>query len=243
MVAQLTFRSASRTHRGLVRETNEDALLALDGQGLWAVSDGMGGHAAGEIASGLVIDHLRALERELPERGLEVRARETLAEVNSHICSCNETAVPPTNMGATVAVLGIEGLRYFCLWSGDSRIYRVRGGSITQLSRDHLLVQTLIETGMLSEADVPRHPQRHVITHAVGVSRNLWLESCDGNTCESDVFVLLTDGVSNLCSTAEIAEIVRPASLEESVEALSELCLSRGAPDNFSIVLVTSRCA
>lgn len=243
MVAQLIFRSASRTHKGLVRDNNEDALLALDGQRLWAVSDGMGGHSAGEIASGIVIDRLHELERMLPESRLEGRARETLAAVNAHICNCNENAVPPTNMGATVAVLGIEGPRYFCLWSGDSRIYRVRDGYITQLSRDHLLVRALIDTGMLSEADALLHPQRHIVTHAVGVSRNLWIESCGGAVGEGDMFILLTDGVSNLCSTAEIAENVRPDNLEDSVDALSQLCLSRGAPDNFSLVLVAAESA
>jgi serine/threonine-protein phosphatase Stp1 len=238
MVPELLFRSASRTHVGLVRNTNEDAILAMDGLRLWAVSDGMGGHAAGDMASGLIVDRLRALGDEDEKGGLEDRARAALLQANADVCTCNEIAVPPTNMGATVAVLGVDGTRYFCLWSGDSRIYRLRDGCLTQLSSDHRYVQTLIDAGVLSEADASHHPQRNIVTHAVGVVRDLRLDRCESGIDRNDMFVLLTDGVSSLCSNAEIAQMVRRDHLENSADALTELCLARGAPDNFSLILV-----
>jgi serine/threonine protein phosphatase PrpC len=107
MAATLIFRSVSRTHAGLVRPSNEDALLALDGRKLWAVSDGMGGHSGGAIASKAVVDRLAALSAEDNRPSLEQRARAGLAAVNLELCDRNDTANPPTNMGATIALLGI----------------------------------------------------------------------------------------------------------------------------------------
>ncbi len=241
MAAKLHFRSATRTHIGLVRDANEDTVLAMDELGLWAVSDGMGGHAAGKVASGLVVDRLRTLGCGDQTSPLEGRARTALLEVNANICKTNETALPAKNMGATVAVLGVDGTRYFCLWSGDSRIYRLRDKSLTQLSCDHRYVQNLIDAGLLSEVDASRHPQRHIVTHAVGVANDLRLDRCESLIAENDVFVLVTDGVSGLCSSVEISEIIRTDNLECSADALTELCLSRGAPDNFSLIIVAVR--
>lgn len=197
----------------------------------------MGGHAAGDMASGLIIDRLRTLE-ENGTGGLEHRARMVLSEANAHLCACNESAVPPTNMGTTVALLGIEGAQYFCLWSGDSRIYNLRDGSLVQISNDHRYIQALIDAGALSEAEASRHPQRHIVTHAIGVERDFRL---DGRKCalvSNDVFVLLTDGVSSVCSDDEIAARICINNLEASADDLTELCLTRGAPDNFSLILV-----
>lgn len=238
MQARLLFRSASRTHAGAIRTTNQDALFVSNELGLWAVSDGMGGHAGGGIASAAVVDMLR-VAAELPATSpLEHRARAALLDANAELCRRNAAAVPPSDMGATVALLGIEGTRYFCLWAGDSRVYRIHGTDATQLTRDHRYVQDLIDAGTLSESEAERHPHRNVITRAVGITPDIALDECDGEIREGDTFLLATDGVSAICAAKDIAAAAQAHTLEQAADELAALCLKRGAPDNIALVFV-----
>jgi serine/threonine protein phosphatase PrpC len=243
MQARLLFRSASRTHAGAIRPTNEDALLARDDLGFWAVSDGMGGHAGGGIASAAVIAALARLGGTSAALPLEREAGAALTRANAELCDRNETRTPPTEMGATVAALGMEGSRFFCLWAGDSRIYRLRGAGLTQLTRDHRYVQELIDAGALSESQAQHHPQRNVITRAVGVARDLSFDRRDGDAAAGDIFLLATDGVSAVCTNADIARLMAEGSPEDAADRLANLCLDRGAPDNFALVLVAASAA
>lgn len=239
MQARLPFRSASRTHAGAVRKTNEDALFASDELGLWAVSDGMGGHAGGGIASTAVVDMLRAAAGSAATSPLERRAQAALRDANTELCRRNEAAMPQSDMGATVALLGIEGAQYFCLWAGDSRIYRIRGTDAAQLTRDHRYVQDLIDAGTLSQTEAERHPRRNVITRAVGIAKDVVFDRSEGDVREGDIFLLATDGVSAVCTAQDIAATVAPArTQEQAADDLAELCLKRGAPDNFAFVFV-----
>jgi serine/threonine protein phosphatase PrpC len=238
MQARSFFRSASRTHAGAVRATNEDALFVSDALGLWAVSDGMGGHAGGEIASATVVDTLRLAAGSPATSPLEHRARKALCEANAELCRRNEAAIPPSEMGATVALLGIEGARFFCLWAGDSRIYRIRGTEAAQLTRDHRYVQDLIDAGTLSESEAQQHPRRNVITRAVGITHDIAFDRCDGEVREGDIFLLATDGVSAICTAQDIAAAAQARTLEQAADDLAALCLKRAAPDNFAFVFV-----
>jgi serine/threonine protein phosphatase PrpC len=238
MQARLLFRSASRTHAGTVRTTNEDALFVSDDLGLWAVSDGMGGHAGGGIASASIVDTLHLLADRPASSPLEHRARTALCDANAELCRRNEAAMPPSDMGATVALLGIEGAGFFCLWAGDSRIYRIRGAEAAQLTRDHRYVQDLIDAGTLSESEAARHPRRNVITRAVGIARDIEFDRCDGEVREGDIFLLATDGVSGICTAQDISAAALAQPLEQAADDLAALCLKRGAPDNFAFVFV-----
>ena len=241
MSAQLLFRSESRTHTGAVRTTNQDALLALDALKLWAVSDGMGGHGGGETASALIVDRLRILADAPSSEPLERQAEKALHDANAELCARNAAATPPSDMGATAAVLGVEGNRFFCLWAGDSRVYRIRSGSLTQFTHDHRLVQEMIDAGVLSEIDALGHPQRNVITRALGIEHPLKFDKCRGEVESGDVFVLITDGVSGICTADDIVAVVCDTAIERAADELSEICLRRGSPDNFTLILTEAK--
>src|SRR5690606_26544849 len=145
-------------HTGMVRRINEDACLELTADGLWAVADGMGGHAAGDYVSSLTVDSLRRLP---PCQGLEEcaqAARDSLARV--HRAVGDETVRRGVAMmGSTVVVLAVRGDQGIGLWAGDSRLYRLRDGRIERLSHDHSYVQELQDSGLLNEAEARVHPR------------------------------------------------------------------------------------
>jgi serine/threonine-protein phosphatase Stp1 len=232
---KMTFRSVSRTHTGLVRSHNEDALLDRGDVGLWAVSDGMGGHSAGDVASGLVV----AAMAELPkDRVGKEGIRQALEAVNDDLLARSSAGGQDRTMGATVTVLGLDGARFFCLWAGDSRLYRLRNGELTQLTRDHRFIQDLIDAGRISEDEARTHPRRNVITRAVGVAKELMLDECDGTVEAGDTFLLVTDGVTGACSDEEILATIEGKSFDVAADDLVSRCLERGAPDNLTLMLI-----
>ena len=231
----MKFRSVSRTHTGLVRSHNEDALVERTDVGLWAVSDGMGGHAAGDVASGLVVAAIRQLSRDrLTPEGIS----EALQAVNDDLLARSGSGGQDRTMGATVTVLGSDGVSFFCLWAGDSRLYVLRQGTLTQLTRDHRLVQDLLDSGRITEDEARTHPRRNVITRAVGVSKELELEGCDGRVEPGDTFLLVTDGVTGACTDDEILTALSGRTFDDAADDLVRRCLDRGAPDNLTLLLI-----
>ena len=231
---KMTFRSVSRTHTGLVRSHNEDALVERSDVGLWAVSDGMGGHAAGDVASGLVVAALRELPK---ERISPLGISQALEGVNDDLLARTAGAQDRT-MGATVTVLCSDGVNFFCLWAGDSRLYRLRKGKLAQLTRDHRFVQDLLDSGRITEDEARTHPRRNVITRAVGVAKELELDGCDGKIEPGDVFVLVTDGVTGACTDDEILTALSGKSFDASADDIVRRCLDHGAPDNLTLLLI-----
>jgi serine/threonine-protein phosphatase Stp1 len=157
---KMTFPFGVEDSYGLVRSHNEDALVERSDVGLWAVSDGMGGHTAGDVASGLVVSALGKLGQ---DRLTPDGVREALESVNDDLLARSQGKQDRT-MGATVTVLGSNGSSFFCLWAGDSRLYRLRTGTLTQLTRDHRFIQDLLDSGRITEAEARIHPRRNVIT-------------------------------------------------------------------------------
>jgi serine/threonine protein phosphatase PrpC len=234
----MTFQSVARTHVGAVRSCNEDSVLAHSDNGLWAVSDGMGGHAAGDVASALVVDALKAVAAGGDAHRLMQAAQTALADANAELYRRGSSQSASRTMGATVAVLGADASSYICLWAGDSRVYRFRAGKLVRLTHDHRYVQSLIDAGLLSEKEAEEHPRRSVITRAVGVDAELKLDVCEGALVAGDIFLLTTDGVTGVCKDAEIAAILSRGDIESAADAIVEKCLAGGAPDNLSLVLV-----
>src|SRR5688572_11926504 len=152
MNQRLTYRSVGRTHAGIVRACNEDSYLERTDIGLWAVSDGMGGHTAGDVASALIVDSMRKLTRPNGEISFVKSVYDALAGANRELHRLSADLAPHSTMGATVTVLGTNDGRFFCLWAGDSRLYRFQGGKLSQLTRDHRYIQDLIDAGTLDEA-------------------------------------------------------------------------------------------
>lgn len=236
----LRFAVAMRTHVGLVRQENEDSILLHPAGGLWAVADGMGGHANGRWAAMSVTAALAAVDLAGdPRAPLDSdceRLADALADANDAIVQASAAA--GATMGATIVALRILGSRFACLWAGDSRVYRLRGDSLRQITRDHSQVGELVAAGILTPEQAETHPLANVITRAVGVSADLALDVVEDRILAGDAFLLCSDGLTRCVPDAEIAGLAAAGSVEAASEALLAACLARGAPDNVSLILV-----
>lgn len=233
----MQYTAASYSHVGMVRKINEDACLELTWAGLWAVADGMGGHAAGDYVSSLAVDSLRSLPMldSLDEFSGEVR--DGLAWVNGIV---REETVRRgvAMMGSTVVVLAARGDQAIGLWAGDSRLYRLRAGSIERLTHDHSYVQELQDSGLLNEAEARVHPRGNIVTRAIGVEDNLELQAVALQVQPGDTYLLCSDGLNKTAEDHEIAEVLGHTDPYEVVRSLVHLGLTRGAPDNITAVVV-----
>jgi serine/threonine protein phosphatase PrpC len=233
----MQFECVSRTHVGLKRKINEDSILAESDRGLWVVADGMGGHHAGEVASAAVVDALRRLPDYEDLDRLTSTAVESLRQVNDELIRLARSNGSDRTIGTTVVGLFIAGQRFRCFWAGDSRAYWVRDGEIMRLSRDHSLVQDLIDAGMLTPEEAEGHENSNVITRAVGVREKLEVDTVSGDAQSGDFFLLASDGLTRLVDDAEIAGELANASLEQAADKLIDTVLERGAPDNVSLII------
>lgn len=233
----MRFECASRTHVGLKRKINEDSILAESDRGLWVVADGMGGHDAGEVASAAVVDALRRLPDFDDLDKLTRAAVEELRQVNDQLIRLARSNGSDRTIGTTVVGLVILGERFRCFWAGDSRAYWIRGGEIMRLSRDHSLVQDLVDAGMLQPEEAEHHENANVITRAVGVRERLEVDTVSGDAQPGDLFLLASDGLTRLVSDDEMAAEIARGSLEQAADSLIEMVLERGAPDNVSVVI------
>lgn len=207
-------------------------------RGLWAVADGMGGHEAGDVASSKIAEALQHLPIVYDVDELVDTATSALLKVNHELIVLARGDGTPRTIGSTVVSLAIAGAEFRCFWAGDSRAYRLRDGNLVQLSRDHSLVQELVNAGMLRPDEAQDHPQANVVTRAVGVSEDLKLEITSGDARSGDVFLLASDGLTRVVSDDELAAELSAGALDEVADRLIELVLRRGAPDNVSLILV-----
>jgi protein phosphatase len=232
----LRIESYGVSHKGCVRRANEDRFLIEPQSWLWLVADGMGGHAAGEVASSSIVEHLATIGVASSAPDLRARFEDRLSRAHDEIRKLSQAR--GATIGSTIAaLLAIEG-RFACLWSGDSRVYLVRDGAISQLSRDHTEVQELLDRGVLSPAEARTWPRRNVITRAVGVTEEIVMDFRQGETLPGDIFVLGTDGLTTHVADAEIEAAVISAAPEDACGHLLDTVLSRGGTDNVTIVVV-----
>jgi len=229
--------AGAATHVGKVRQQNEDSYLVATKSGVWAVADGMGGHAAGDLASRTVVEALRTITAPASAAELLASCEERMAGANSRLREIADERGGAL-IGTTVAVLLIYGEFYACVWSGDSRIYRIRRRSIEQLSVDHTEVQELIADGKLTADEARLWPRRNVITRAIGVYDNPELEMVPGTLEPGDVFVICSDGLTAHVQDEEIFALVSRNAPQRACDLLVELTLERGAVDNVTVVAV-----
>ncbi len=232
--AELAACSASRSHVGKVRAINEDRLLECSREGIWAIADGMGGHSAGDIAAETAITALRALANQ--ERPVTVpQVKEALCQANARLRW--NVAEGAAVSGATVVALVMAGNRATIFWVGDCRAYRFRDGRLEQLTRDHSVVQELVESGALTPERASHHPQSHVVTRALGAKDDLNVDHVKFEVRAGDVFLLSSDGLC--CSGQDLAAtMARHEALEDMAAALLAEALVQGGRDNISLVLV-----
>ncbi|ADY56625.1 protein serine/threonine phosphatase [Syntrophobotulus glycolicus DSM 8271] len=225
---------------GSRRKNNEDALLALTNIGLFAVADGMGGHNAGEVASGIAIESLKNNAeklKDIPVDGIEQWVLDTVKEANQAIFERSLYEEGVEGMGTTLTALVIKKDKAVIGHVGDSRIYLWRDGSISLLSEDHSMVNELLRMGQLSEEDARNHPQRNYLSRALGIEKQVDVDCLQFEVQGGDVYLLCTDGFSNMVEKEEIArEFSAAGGWQEHLENLKLLVLQRGAPDNFTAV-------
>lgn len=225
---------------GCVRKNNEDCYLILPEAGLFAVADGMGGHNAGEIASKLAIEELKEKAAQLAEINTKDVLRwmtETVEDANSKIYELSSRSSETMGMGTTLTALLIKGSKAVIGHIGDSRIYLWRDGNLSLLSEDHSMVNELVRLGQLSKDKARNHPHRNILSRALGVEKDIAIDCFQLEVQKGDVFILCTDGFSNVIDDEElVAELLASENWEQSLKKLKKSVLDRGAPDNFTVV-------
>ena len=234
----IRWKSVEKSHVGLVRETNEDAVLSLSEQQLWAVADGMGGHEAGNIASDMIVSALGSLEFTDSLNETVDRVEDCLIDVNHRILEYADSMLDGRTLGSTVVTLVIKGRVGVCLWAGDSRLLRYRNRQLVQLSRDHSQVEELVAQGQIAPEEAKNHPDASVITRAVGADAKIYIDIIEFNVQQGDIYLLCSDGLSNLVSNESIADTLASLPIEQAVDALIQEALKYGADDNVSVILV-----
>ena len=229
--------SASRSHTGLVRAINEDACLEQPDRGLWAVADGMGGHALGEFASRLAIRSLTDLPAASSLAQYVADARERLQGANRRLrAEAAKRDVPI--IGTTIAALLASARQCACLWAGDSRIYLYRAGRLSALTRDHSQVEAARSQRPLNCDDTLHRPPANVITRALGAADTLEIDAGMVEVIDGDVFLLCSDGLSNEVSEVAMELALLPGNCRQASQSLLELALQRGGHDNITVVVV-----
>ncbi len=238
MVRAFALASAGASNVGAVRRINEDCWIARPDIGLWAVADGMGGHQAGDVASRTVIESLAEVEASDDPAALIAAVQGAIERANSALRAEVARRDSGTVIGTTVVAFVAQGAHGTCLWAGDSRLYRLRGGELTHLSHDHSYVQDLVDAGVLKVEEAERHPMANVITRAVGTSDTIALDRITEHLVPGDIFLVCTDGLSKMVAEPDIEAILKNTALPAQPEALIAAALAKGGTDNITAVVI-----
>ena len=230
--------SYARTDVGKVRKVNEDSVLDHPDAGIWVVADGMGGHAAGDVASSSIVDNLSYINASSDANELIAAAENGLMEVNESLIQQAAERTDRQTMGSTVAVMIAFHKKCFTLWAGDSRVYRTRNGELKRITCDHSKVQDLVDDGLITEEEAERHPEANVITRAIGASRNLYIDLDMHDVKAGDRYVICSDGLYKEVAEEEINDLATQGTPEEACNALVDLTLERGSRDNVTVIVV-----
>lgn len=254
---ELYFTSYAGTHVGMRRSENEDAFLMDDDLGLWVVADGMGGQAAGEIASLQAVETVHEMVRAGLNQAASQRALGVLAPPPVSVQARNWTRIlesavqgatymvfglaeqdrAKTGMGTTLSAMMRTPSGAILAQVGDSRIYRVRHGRAEQLTEDHTLINWQLQNGLITEEEAKTSRQKNVITRAVGNKDYVQVDTLEIDVQPGDVYLLCSDGLHGYLRTDEIPGIVE-LGYDEAIDAFIELANQRGGKDNITVALV-----
>lgn len=230
----LVLRYAARSDRGLVRGNNEDSVYA--GPRLLALADGMGGHAAGEVASQLIITALAPLDDDEPGGDVLAALESATLTGNAQIADAIEAEPDLDGMGTTLTAMLFTGTRLGLIHVGDSRAYLLREGRLTQITRDDTFVQSLVDQGRITTEQAKTHPQRSLIMRALTgheVEPTLTMREVRAG----DRYLLCSDGLSDVVSHETITETLSEGDQDECADVLIELALRSGGPDNITVIV------
>lgn len=232
----LIWSSSARTDVGRVRQVNEDACLDLPELGLWAVADGMGGHDAGDFASGTVVGLLGDLDPPMDLDGFVAEVVRRLQDANRQL-RAEAARRSGATIGTTVVALAAFGGRCACAWAGDSRIYRMRDGLVERMTVDHSVVEEYVASGM-SREEAESGPWRNYVTRAVGAHDALEVDTAFYDLKDGDTFLVCSDGLYKEVEEKELDDLLRRGEPHEVATRLVDLTLSRGARDNVTVIVV-----
>ena len=229
--------AALRTDIGRVRSQNEDAAWADDARGLYAVADGMGGHLAGEVASRMAIEAVQRMAR-AHGRADTLALREMMRRANDGIARHAQQHPECAGMGTTLSVLWRGGRYMYIAHVGDSRIYRLRGGALEQITQDHSLVEELVRARIITREQARTHPRRNIITRALGTQGDNAPDLLAADAQPGDLWLLCTDGLSGMLTDETIeAEMRRNVPLDAMADSLLSQALEAGGRDNVTLIL------
>jgi protein phosphatase len=252
----MKIRSAGATDVGKVRSSNEDSFGVFDDLGLYVVADGMGGHAAGEVASFLAVETIHetflaprdASPNGSPERTTptgaalapERRLVSALEQANRRIFAAGQEDEARSGMGTTVAAVWLDGKTAHVAHVGDSRVYRVRGGDLAQITTDHSLVNDYLARGLMTPEEAIGHPMKHILIRALGTTSAVAVDTTALPLEPGDILLLCSDGLSNVVPPSEIAAILSAPDLDISVRChgLIDAANRHGGLDNITAVLL-----
>jgi serine/threonine protein phosphatase PrpC len=239
-MATYYFATSARSAVGLVRSGNEDSALAS--KNLIAVADGMGGHAAGEVASSLAIKTLVQSAQvfthpDIDEESADDLYLQAIQEADLSLKSAVEENPALSGMGTTLTSLLLRGTSVALLHIGDSRAYRLRGSAFEQLSVDHTVIQELLNQGAISESDIATHPQRSVLTQVMMGEGNIEVPLPVIDVKVGDRFLVCSDGLSSVLTEKEIKSLLKGKDRDVAVAALVDATYINGAPDNVTLVI------
>ena len=234
------FETSARSAIGLVRQGNEDSAY-LSPQ-LIAVADGMGGHAAGEVASRIAVQVLQRLTptltaTDIDEDSVSDLLMHSLHSIDAEIAAVAEEEIEKRGMGTTLTALLVREKSIALLHVGDSRCYRLRGGSLEQLSNDHTVIQELLDQGAISEAEAAEHPQRSMLTQALRGDGDVTPVLQVYEAKKGDRFLLCSDGLSGVLTEKEIKIGLKKSEKDEAVKFLVDATYINGAPDNVTVLI------
>ncbi len=229
------------THKGLVRPNNEDNYLVDKDKGVFAVSDGMGGAASGEIASKLFIESVKkTFLRTIKNQEYAIKLiKKAFLMANEAILKYATTNLEHHGMGCTGELLVFLNKSYVIGHVGDSRTYLFRNKRLRQLTRDHTLVQDQVDKGLINKDEARMHPRRNVITRAIGISESLALDVLKGKHKNGDIFLICSDGLTSMVSDEEISKIlITDQPIKVMVKALVNQANEAGGKDNITVILL-----
>jgi serine/threonine protein phosphatase PrpC len=230
----LVLRYAARSDRGLIRGNNQDSVYA--GPRLLAVADGMGGHAAGDVASKVVIAALEHLDDDAPSGDMLQALREAVFEGSEHLREVIRESPQLEGMGTTLTAILFAGGRLALCHVGDSRAYLVRDGQLSQITHDDTFVQTLIDDGRITAEEANSHPQRSLLLRALNgqeVEPDLSMREARAG----DRYLLCSDGLSGVVSEETLASALADPDPQSTADRLIELALRSGGPDNITVIV------
>lgn len=236
---------AAGTDRGLLRDINEDSYMIIPGCSdtscAFVIADGLGGHNSGEIASRMAVEYIRdnldaagCFDGENASEKLEALVK----KVNTAVYERSLGGAEVSGMGTTLTMAVITGSILTAAHVGDSRLYLIRNGVIRQLTDDHSYIGELVRQGKLTREEAEKHPRKNIITRAIGSCPELEVDIISHRIEADDIYVLCTDGLTNMVSESEIVEIVSGSEPETACARLIEAANRQGGEDNITVIVI-----